>query len=131
MVIDPIGDMLNRVKTAGHTQRPTVTLPYSGIKLKIANILSREGFVGAVAKKTRKGLPTIEINLLYTDKKVAKVKGVTRISKPSRRIYSGHDKLGFYHRNLGLLLLSTPKGLLTQTEARKENIGGEVLFRIW
>ena len=130
MVIDPIGDMLNRIKTAGLSQRSTVIVNYSGVKMAIANILAREGYIASAAKKVRKGLPVLEITLAYAGKE-PKVKDALRISKPSRRIYSSHDKLGVYHRNLGVLLLSTPKGIMTQTEARKEHAGGEVLLRVW
>ena len=123
--------MLNRITTAGLVGRPSIIVPFSGLKLKVANLLSREGYVGAVAKKARKGLPVIEIVIAYADKKKPRVSGALRISKPSRRIYSPSEKLGVYHRNLGVLLLSTPKGLLTHTEARKEHVGGEVMLRVW
>jgi small subunit ribosomal protein S8 len=130
MVIDPIGDMLVRIKNAGLSQRPSVVVTFSDLKMRIANILAREGYLTSAAKKTRKGLPVLELTLAYTGND-PKVKGTLRISKPSRRIYSPHDKLGFHHRNLGVLLLSTPKGILTQAEARKEHVGGEVLCRVW
>jgi small subunit ribosomal protein S8 len=130
MVIDPIGDMLNRIKNAGLVGRSSIIVSFSDVKMRIGNILVREGYVGAVAKKTRKGLPVLEITLAYAGK-TPKVQETLRISKPSRRIYSPHDKLGVHHRNLGVLLLSTPKGILTHVEARKEHVGGEVLLRVW
>lgn len=130
MVIDPIGDMLNRIKNAGLSQRASVVVSFSDMKMRVANILAREGYVASAAKKVRKGLPVLEVTLAYVGKE-PKVKDTLRISKPSRRIYSSHDKLGAYHRNLGLLLISTPKGILTHTEARKEHAGGEVLLRVW
>jgi small subunit ribosomal protein S8 len=130
MVIDPIGDMLNRIKNAGLSQRPSIIVSFSDVKMRIGNILAREGYVASVAKKTRKGLPVLEVTLAYAGKE-PKVKDSLRISKPSRRIYSSHDKLGTYHRNLGVLLLSTPKGIMTHVEARKEHVGGEVLLRVW
>ena len=130
MVIDPIGDMLNRIKTAGLSQRSSIIVSFSDVKMRIGNILAREGYVAGVAKKTRKGLPVLEVTLAYVGKE-PKVKDSLRISKPSRRIYSSHDKLGAYHRNLGILLLSTPKGIMTHVEARKEHVGGEILLRVW
>jgi small subunit ribosomal protein S8 len=130
MVIDPIGDMLNRIKNAGLVGRSSIIVSFSDVKMRIGNILAREGYVASVAKKTRKGLPVLEITLAY-EGKTPKVQDTLRISKPSRRIYSPHDKLGAHHRNLGVLLLSTPKGILTHVEARKEHVGGEVLLRVW
>ena len=131
MVIDPIGDMLVRIKNAGRVNHKVVTLPFSSTKLRIANILSREGFVGQVNKKVRKGAPILEIEVLFGSDKSPKVKDVTRISKPSRRMYAKKDDLQKVKSGYGVAIVSTPRGIMTGSAARKAGVGGEVLFEIW
>ena len=112
-------------------RKEMVAIPYSKMSLAIAEALEREGFVAGVAKKGKKIHKTIEIKLAYDDLKLPKVKGVERVSKFSKRIYQGVNDIKPVRNGFGLLILSTTKGIVTNKEARKQNIGGEALFKIW
>lgn len=130
MVTDPIADMIIRLKNASAAGKATVTVPYSKIKMSIAELLEKEGFVKSVAKKGKKVGKLIEIGLVYEDGE-AKVHDVERVSKFSRRIYQKAKMLRPYKSGYGLLVLTTPKGILSDKEAREQNVGGEALFKIW
>ncbi len=108
----------------------SVTFPYSKMKNAIGECLKKEGYVSEVSKKVKKGIPVLEIKLVYTDKK-PKITEVERISKQSRRVYFGMKDIHSVRNGSGLLVLSTPKGILSGKEARKEQVGGEALFRLW
>jgi len=131
MVGDPIADMLNRVKNAGVVNHKTVSVPYSNANFAIASVLEKQGYIGSVSKKGKKVTKTIEINLLYSKDNVAKIKGVQRISKPSRRVYLGTKDIKPVLNGFGTLVLSTPKGIMIGKEAKQNLVGGEALFKIW
>lgn len=122
--------MLIGMKNANRALRESIIVPESKHCLAIAEKLSKEGFVGAISKKTRRGRPVFEVVLLSEDR-MPKITEVKRISKPSRRMYMGTHEVRSVKNGKGLLVLSTPKGILTDKEARKEHVGGEVLFSIW
>ncbi len=126
MVNDPIADMLVRLKNASMVGHTEVSLPYSAMKISIAKILEKEGYLGSVAKKNS----SLTVSLNYKDGKPA-IQGVKRISKPSRRMYMGVRDVKPVKRGHGLLVLSTPGGVLSGREAREKRMGGEVLFEIW
>lgn len=127
---DPITDMLNQIKSAQAVGKPEVLLPLSEIKYQIANILSKQGFVGE-AKKTSKGkLKMLKINLKY-DNGVPAIAGVKRVSRPGQRIYDAWHGIKKVHGGYGISIISTSKGLLTDKEARKQKIGGEIICQIW
>lgn len=126
MVTDPISDLLVRLMNASRVGHNAVSLPYSRIKHDIAQLLREEGYVGDVAKKTRE----LTIQLVYKDGRPA-IMGLKRISKPSRRMYLGVRSIRPVKRGAGLLVLSTPAGVMTGAKARKERVGGEALFEIW
>ena len=129
-MIDPISNMIVQIKNAGVVGRESVVLPYSKIKENIANVLVKEGFVKSVEKKSHKGHPALSIEL-FIENRTPKVKGVKRISKTSKRIYKKSSELRPIKNGYGLLVLSTPKGIMSGKDARKEKLGGEVLFSIW
>lgn len=134
MVTDPIGDMLVRIRNAGTAKKPTVLIPYSDIKIRIANVLLAEGFIAGVVKKAKKGDVTarwIDITLRYDENGLPRIAGAERVSKPSRRVYKGSSELHSVRQGLGLAIISTPKGIMTDFAARKEHVGGEVLCRVW
>lgn len=131
MVTDPIADMLNRIKNAGVVRHETVTVPHSKFVLAIADTLKRHGYVVSITKKNKKSAKVLEIGLAYDERKNPKVKGVERLSKPSCRLYSNAKSLKPVRNGYGMLVLSTPKGVLSGDEARKESVGGEMLFKIW
>ncbi len=122
--------MLIGMKNANRALRESVIVPESKLCLAIAEKLSKEGFVGAISKKTRRGRPVFEVTLVSADR-MPRISEVKRISKPSRRMYAGSADIRSIKNGKGLLVLSTPKGILTDKEARKEHVGGEVLFSIW
>ncbi len=130
MTNDPIADMIIRIKNAGEVAKDSLVLPYSKIKFEIATLLQKEGYVKSVAKKGKKVSKFLEIGLVYEGGS-PKVQGVDRISKLSKRIYQKAKDIVGVRQGYGTIVLSTPKGILTDKEARKANVGGEVLFKIW
>lgn len=118
------------LKNAGRAGLPTVSLPYSKLKNAIAECLKKEGYILDFSKKTKKGFPVLEIELVYKDSN-PKISNVERISKLSRRVYFGAKDIKPVRNGFGLVVLSTPKGILSGKEARKEMVGGEALFKIW
>lgn len=131
MVNDPIGDFIVRLTNAGAVKKATVSVPHSAFKLAIAEKLKDAGFIKAVEKKGKKVRKTLDIVLKYNDKGVHAIRGVRRISKPGRRLYRGVHDITPVRYGHGALILSTPKGVVTDKEARKEKVGGEALFEIW
>lgn len=130
--MDKIADMLVMVKNANIVGKDVVVTPYSKYKHSIAQCLLKNGFLKAVNKKTGKdGFPALELELLYKGKKDPKVSHVERVSRPSRRVYFGMSDIRPVRNGYGLLVLSTPKGVLDGKTARKEQVGGEALFKIW
>jgi small subunit ribosomal protein S8 len=127
---DPIADMIIRMKNAGDARKDTTSFPYSKIKHDICELLKKEGFVGTCTKKGKKTTTSIEVEILYPGDE-PRITGVRKISKPSRRIYQGSKDIRRVKNGFGMLVLTTPKGIMTGDEARKEKIGGEALFEIW
>lgn len=128
--MDQIANMINMVKNANRAEHESVVVPYSKIKHSIAECLVAEGYLSSVSKKVKKGHPILELGLVYVDGK-AKVNGVERVSKSSRRIYKGIKDIKPTRNGFGLTVLTTPKGILTDKQAKKEMVGGEVLFKLW
>ena len=118
------------MKNGSLAGKETVFFPYSKMKQAIAECLKNEGYVNAVFKKIKKDNPVLEVELVYTDKK-PKITEVERISKQSRRVYFGIKDIRSVRNGTGLLVLSTPKGILSGKAARTEQVGGEALFRVW
>lgn len=132
---DPIADMITRIKNAGRAELDMVVMPHSRLKEEIANVLHAGGFVGPVSKKGKTVKKFLEVGLLYGDKvqgkRQPKIMDVKRISKPSRRIYQGFNEIRTARGNWGATIFSTPKGIMTDREAKKQKVGGEVLFKIF
>ncbi|QWT51951.1 30S ribosomal protein S8 [Eubacterium sp. MSJ-33] len=129
---DPIADMLTRIRNANTAKHDTVDIPASKMKLAIADILLKEGYVKAVDVVEEGNFKTIKITLKYGANKNEKIlTGLKKISKPGLRVYASKDELPKVLGGLGTAIISTNKGVLTDKEARKENVGGEVLAFIW
>lgn len=128
--MDPIADMIIRIKNATDSKKESVVFSYSKLKLAILDCLLKEGYIKSFGKKGKKVVKFIEVGLLY-DGKVARINGVRRISKTSKRIYLGSKDIRKVKNGLGNLILSTPKGIMTDKMAREANVGGEALFEIW
>ncbi len=131
MVTDPIADFITRLRNAGEVGHAEVSMPYSKLKMSIASLLYKEGYIASVSKKGKKVAKTLEVSLASLEDGTPKIKGVKRISKPSKRVSSGVKGMTPVRHGFGIGVISTPKGVLTGGEARKEQVGGEILFKIW
>ena len=129
---DPIADMLTRIRNANTAKHDTVDVPASKIKLAIAEILLNEGFIKSYEVVEDGNFKTIKITLKYGKDKTEKIiTGLKRISKPGLRVYAGKDELPRVLGGLGIAIISTNKGIVTDKEARKLQVGGEVLAFVW
>ena len=129
---DPIADMLTRIRNANTAKHDTVDVPASKMKISIAEILLKEGYIKSFEIEEVGGFKNIHITLKYgKDKNTKIITGLKRISKPGLRVYAGKEDLPRVLGGLGTAIISTNKGVLTDKEARKENVGGEVLAFIW
>ncbi len=129
---DPIADMLTRIRNANTAKHDTVDVPASKMKEAIANILLEEGYVKAVDMIEEGKFKTIRITLKYgKDKNEKVITGIKRISKPGLRVYAGKDELPKVLGGLGVAIISTNKGVLTDKQAREAQVGGEVLAFVW
>ena len=131
MVTDPIADMLTRVRNANQMRDKEVEVPASKLKEEIARILKEEGFINDYKIKKNSVQNTIVVSVRYTEKRERVITGLKRISKPGLRVYVKADEVPKVLNGLGIAILSTSKGLMTDKNARKENLGGEVLAYIW
>lgn len=130
MVTDPIADFIIQLKNAGAVGKQTVSLPYSKFKHAVADTLKTAGYITNVEKKGKKARKTLEVTLTYKNG-VHAIADVKRISKPGRRMYRSVTEITPVRYGHGALVLSTPKGVMTDKQARKERVGGEALFEIW
>ena len=131
VVNDPIGDMLTRIRNACMARHTTVAMPKSKMKLAIADILKREGFIRDYEIQSGRPYDTLVLTLKYTNDRRPVITGLRRVSRPGLRIYTGRADIPRVRGGLGLSILSTPKGVLAGHEAWQEHVGGEVLCYIW
>ena len=130
-ITDPIADMLTRIRNANSSKHKTVDVPASNMKLAIAEILFREGYIKSFEEIKNENQGIIRITLKYDEKGKRVIDGLKRISKPGLRVYASKDELPQVLNGLGIALISTSKGIKTDKEARKEGLGGEVLAYVW
>jgi len=128
--MDPISDMLTIIRNALAVKKETVSIPFSNLKYEIARILEKKDLVEKVEKKGKKVKKNIEITLKYQDG-VPVISGLKRISKPGQRIYLDSRKIKKVKGGYGIAIISTSRGLLTNEEAKKQKVGGEILCEIW
>ena len=129
---DPIADMLTRIRNANSSKHKTVDVPSSNMKLAIADILLKEGYIKSFEEiKVENNQGIIRITLKYDEKGSRVIDGLKRISKPGLRVYASKDELPKVLNGLGIALISTSKGIKTDKEARQEGLGGEVLAYVW
>ena len=131
VVTDPIADMLTRIRNANAMRYKEVEVPASRIKLEIARFLKEEGYISDVKIKKDKVQDVMVLNLKYGEKKERVITGLKRISKPGLRVYVKNDEIPRVLNGLGIAIISTSQGIMTDKQARKLNIGGEVLAYIW
>ncbi len=130
MVTDPISNFIISIKNASDARKASISVPYSALKESIAHVLAKGGYVSTIEKKGKKVIKTLEVGLVYMGDE-PRVHGVDRISKPSRRIYHKASDIRMFKSGFGNTILSTPKGVLLDVDAKKNKVGGEVLFKIW
>jgi small subunit ribosomal protein S8 len=128
--MDPIADLLTSIRNAQAVLKETVKVPFSKFKFELAKVLEKNGFVKKVEKKGRGIKRVIEIKLKYKDK-ISVISGLKKISKPGQRIYAGAREIKPVRSGYGISIISTSKGLMTDKEVRKQNIGGEVICKVW
>lgn len=128
---DPIADMLTRIRNANALRYDEVSMPHSKMKENIAKILQNEGFINGFNVEENDGKKTLNVLLKYSASGERAITNLKRISKPGLRVYSEADTIPTVLHGLGIAIISTPKGLLTDSQARKANVGGEVLCYIW
>lgn len=130
MVTDPISNFITTLRNASDARKESISVPYSVLKESIAHVLAKGGYVSTIEKKGKKAEKTLEVGLVYIGDE-PRVHGVDRISKPSRRIYQKAKDLRMFKSGFGNTVISTPKGVLLDVDAKKHKVGGEILFKIW
>ena len=128
---DPLGDMLSRIRNGQAARKEAVPVPSSKLRANVLDVLQREGYIrGYSTAEVKKGISELTVELKYFDGEPV-IKEIARVSKPGRRVYSGIKDLGRIYNGLGISILSTPKGVMSDAEARENNVGGEVLCRVY
>ena len=128
---DPLGDMLTRIRNAQRSRHTSCVSPASKLRANVLDVLKREGFIrGFAAEQLRPGVAQLRIELKYNEGEPV-IKEITRVSKPGRRVYSRIKELPRVYAGLGISILSTPRGVMSDAEARAANVGGEVLCRVF
>jgi small subunit ribosomal protein S8 len=130
MVTDPISDLIVRIKNAGDAGKASISVPYSALKERVAHTLIKGGYIVSVETKGKKIDKTLEIVISYVGSQ-PRISGFDRISKPSRRVYQKSKDIRMFKSGFGNYIISTPQGVLLDTDAKKLKVGGEVLFKVW
>ena len=131
MMTDPVADLLTRIRNAGIARHAETLCPSSRMKLAIAKVLKESGFIGDVRVEARNGHPIMVLAIRYDDAGKALIGGIRRVSKPGRRVYVTKDDVPRVRRGLGVAVLSTSKGILSDHAAREASVGGELLCEVW
>lgn len=128
---DPVADMLTRIRNGCRARLERVDIPRSKLKERIADILKTEGYISDYRVISDKRQGTLEVKLRYGDGREPVIEGIQRVSRPGRRIYHASDEIPQVRNGLGVLIMTTSKGLMTDRQARKDHIGGEALCAVW
>ena len=131
MVTDPIADLLIRLKNGSQRRHETILVPASKLKRAILEILKKEGYVDSVEDGVQDGHPVLKVQLRYVNEGEPMITGLQRISKPGRRVYVGSKEIDRVRNGIGMSILSTSKGIMTDQESRRNKLGGEVLCSVW
>ena len=127
---DPLGDMLTRIRNGQRAKKDSVVSPASGLRTRVLDVLQREGYIRGYSEEALGAHKGIRIELKYFEGAPA-IQHVARVSKPGRRVYSGSQELPVIRNGLGITIVSTPRGVLSDAEAREHNVGGEVLAEVF
>jgi small subunit ribosomal protein S8 len=131
MMTDPIADMLTRIRNAALARHERAEMPHSNLKEHLAGVLKGEGFIDDVRVSEGEGLKTLTLVLRYGRDRQSAIDGVRRVSAPGRRVYVRHDRIPRVRSGMGVSILSTSRGVMTDKEARRQRVGGELLCEIW
>jgi small subunit ribosomal protein S8 len=131
MMTDPIADMLTRIRNASLARHDRADMPHSRLKEHVAGVMKAEGYLDDVRVSEGEDQRTLTVVLRYGRDKQAVIDGVKRVSTPGRRVYVRHDRIGKVCSGMGISILSTSRGVMTDREARKQRVGGELLCEIW
>ncbi|MDR6851363.1 small subunit ribosomal protein S8 [Sphingomonas sp. BE123] len=129
-VTDPLGDMLTRIRNGQRARKDSVLTPASKLRARVLDVLQREGYIRGYSEEQMGPAAGIRIELKYFEGQPA-IKSIARVSKPGRRVYSGSKELPKVRNGLGITIVSTPRGVLSDAEAREQNVGGEVLAEVF
>ena len=129
--MDPIADMLTSIRNAQVLHKEALDIPFSNLKYEIAKVMERAGFLDKIEKEGRKVKRTIRVSLKYGEDKSPAISGLKRVSKPGQRIYKSFKDIKPVKSGFGIAVISTSKGLMTNKEARKQRLGGEVICEVW
>ena len=129
-VTDPLGDLLTRIRNGQRAKKDSVTSPASNLRVRVLDVLQREGYIRGYSEEQMGPAKGVRIELKYFEGQPA-IQHIARISKPGRRVYSGSAELPRIRNGLGITIVSTPKGVLSDAEAREQNVGGEVLAEVF
>ncbi len=127
---DPLGDLLTRIRNGQRAKKDSVLSPASTLRVRVLDVLQREGYIRGYSEDATGVHPQLRVELKYFEGEPA-IKHVARVSKPGRRVYSGSKELPVIRNGLGITIVSTPKGVLSDAEARAQNVGGEVLAEVF
>jgi len=131
MMTDPIADMLTRIRNAGNARHAETSCPSSKQKVAIAGVLRQAGFIDSVKVEARDGHACLVLGIRYDDAGRPLIDGIQRVSKPGRRVYVGKGSVPRVRNGLGVAVLSTSRGILSDREAREQNLGGELICEVW
>jgi len=131
VMTDPLGDMLTRIRNGQRARKSTIKSPYSKLRENVLNVMKQEGYIrGFQRRDVKKGIAELDIELKYHEGEPA-IRAVSRVSTPGRRVYSGVGSMPRVYNGLGIAILSTPRGVMSDGEARAANVGGEVLCKVF
>lgn len=128
---DPIADLLTRIRNGAHARKDVVDVPYSRVKEQIVRVMTHEGYLAGYSTAEEGPHRTLRVELKYDAKHAPVITGIKRVSRPSLRVYVGSDEIPQVRRGLGVNIVSTPAGILSDREARKKGVGGEVMCSVW
>ena len=131
MMTDPIADFLTRVRNSSNSRNRRAVMPSSRAKVALAKILAEEGFISGYSVTGDDARPNLIIGMKYSDKGQPVITGIERVSRPGRRMYTGFRKIPLVRSGLGINIVSTPKGVMSGSQARRERVGGEIMCNVW
>ncbi len=131
MLTDPIADMITRIRNGGQARLKRVEIPESRLKLEVARVLQEQGYISNFSSDGDPKKPMLTVEVRYTERSEPMIQGIQRVSRPSRRVYVGWQEIPKVRNGLGIAILSTPRGILTDQQAREAHVGGEILAEVW